>query len=80
MSRLANLRPGESLRRIRSGLGGNPPQRAYTFVRWDADRRGRGAIAVLQCDEFRGLDSPEDAGRCVISARDLARQFERVSA
>lgn len=79
MSRLANLRPGESLHRVAGGLGSNP-QRVYTFVRWDADRRGRGAIAVLQCDEFRGLNSPDDEGRCVISARDLARQFERVSA
>jgi hypothetical protein len=71
------LRPGDTLRRL-SGRGANP-SRVYTFLRIEPGQPGRRADAVLRCEDYRGLNGPDDAGLCTVSAGELARHFERVS-
>lgn len=76
--RPSTLRAGDTLRRV-SGVGAHPNRR-FVFIRIEPGRPGRRADAVLQCDDYRGLNGPDDAGLCTVSAGELARHFEQVPA
>ena len=50
----------------------------WTFVRRVPAQAGRPAHCVLQADECRGQNGPDDDGKAVASDYDIARHFERV--
>lgn len=76
--RPSTLRAGDTLRRV-SGVGANPT-RVFVFVRIEPGRADRRADAVLQCEDYRGLNGPDDAGLCTVSTGELARHFQQVPA
>jgi hypothetical protein len=52
----------------------------WTFVRRVPAAGGRPAHCVLQSDECRGQNGPDDDGTAIASDYSIARHFERVSA
>lgn len=71
---IANLKPGDVLRRADRNNA-----RRYTLMGYGDGAARLGRIAILQCDDFAGLNGPEDIGLCVVPVSDLAREFERVT-
>lgn len=45
-----------------------------TFVKRIPGESGRPAQNLVNVDEFRGLDTPDDEGRCAFSDYDIARK------
>ncbi len=73
----SQLRTGDKVRRV-AGIGTRG--RVLNFIRIEP-RQGAGkAIAVLQCDDYRGQAGADDQGLCTVSADELARNFEQVRA
>lgn len=52
------------------GIGG---ARVMTFVRRDRSSCGRPAVNTFQCDAYRGLNGPSDAGLCTMTDHRVAR-------
>ena len=65
------LRRGHCVRRK-----GAPNAPVLTFVARSLQHRH----SKLQCDAYRGLDGPDDAGYVHISDWDMSRKYERVFA
>lgn len=73
----SQLRSGDKVRRV-AGIGTHG--RVLNFIRIEPRQAGRKAIAVLQCDDYRGQAGVDDQGLCTVSAAELARNFEQVQA
>lgn len=73
----SQLRTGDKVRRV-AGIGTRG--RVLSFVCIEPRESGRKAIAVLQCDDYRGQAGATDQGLCTVSADELARNFEQVQA
>lgn len=65
------LKPGRKV--LVSGILGHAQM---TFVRRDRACCGQPAVNVFQCDEFRGLNGPEDKGLCTMSDYRVSRFVE----
>lgn len=73
----SQLRAGDKVRRV-AGIGTRG--RVLSFIRIEPRQGGRKAIAVLQCDDYRGQTGADDQGVYTVSAAELARNFEQVQA
>jgi hypothetical protein len=67
------LKPGRKV--LVAGIGSPQPM---TFVRRDRACCGQPAVNVFQCDEYRGLNGPEDKGICTMSDYRVSRFVEVV--
>ena len=50
-----------------------------TFVRRERAQCGQAALNVFQCEDYRGLNGPEDAGVCTMTDARVARHVEALS-
>lgn len=73
----SQLRKGDQVRRV-AGIGTRG--RVLRFIRIEPRQGGRQAMAVLQCDDYRGQAGADDQGLCTVGAAELARNFEQVQA
>lgn len=68
MTTPSKLKPGAMVRRK-----GEPNAPIFTFVARHGSKYCR-----CQCDRYKGLDGPDDAGFVDVSDWDMARKYERV--
>jgi len=48
------------------------------FVRREFRNSSSGALNIFICEEWEGLNGPDDKGECVISDYDVSRKCSRV--
>lgn len=69
MATPSKLKPGDKVRRK-----GDAAAPVLVFIALDEFRRA----CRCQCDRYKGLDGPDDAGLVTVPAWDMAHRYERV--